>query len=191
MKKNVMSVLIASVLVLCSIVCVSFVYARVTKKLVISGYASMNNAGKWEVKFANLKSAEIIGTTEEIIKPTIQNSSTSIGNFNIKFYSPLDSISYQFDIVNDGTIDAIVDAISIAKPICNSISNNHDEESMVCNNLEYTLSYLDNSEVKTGDVLRKGESQPVILKLKYNGNDIPIDIVNISNLEVAIIYGQL
>ena len=173
-----------------AIICVSFVYASITSQLSIDGYASMNPA-KWSVHFQNLSNANLKGTALEVTKPTLQNNSTNISNFNVEFMNIKDGVSYTFDVINDGNLDAKVSSIFIPKPICTGTgSNSYEDENLICDNLNYYLTYADGTRILAGDSLDKGQSKSLILNLEYSGTQLPQNVVEISGLSITLIYTQ-
>lgn len=182
---------IGIILIVCtSIIGISFVYASVTSKLTINGYASMNPS-KWSIYFKNLSDANLKGTTIEVSKPTIQNNSTSISDFDINFINGMDGVSYTFDVVNDGSLDAKISSIVIPKPICIGTGENSFEDSnLICDNLTYNLTYIDGSKIQPGDTLDKGQTKSFILNLEYSNTELPKNKVEISGLSITLIYVQ-
>lgn len=139
-----------------AIISVSFVYASITSQLSIDGYASMNPA-KWSVNFQNLSNSNLKGNTIEVTNPILQHNSTNISNFNVEFQSVKDGVSYNFDVMNDGNLDAKVSSIFIPKPICTGTdSNYYEDKKLICDNLNYSLTYADGTKIKEGDILNKG-----------------------------------
>lgn len=189
-RKKVFSVIGVLIVACISIIGMSFVYASVTSKLSIDGYASMNSA-KWSVHFQNLSNASIKGTTIEITKPTLKNNSTSIGNFDVKFMNVNDGVKYTFEVINDGDLDAKISSIVIPKPICTGTGEtSYEDSNLICNNLNYSLTYSDGTEIKSGDILDKGQSKPFVLNLEYSGTQLPQNVVEISGLSITLIYVQ-
>ena len=173
---------LAIIAILIAIVGMSVSFASFSTKLDINGYAEMGTAN-WKIYFDNLSQAKITGTSEELLHPEIQGESTSISSFKVKFNSPMDAVSYTFDIVNDGGFDAKLTTLNIPKPVCRGNGESKDtDEQLVCNNLEYTLTKLDGTTLGLGDVIEKGERLTVQLTLFYKGNELPYEKVEISNL---------
>lgn len=189
-KKRIFSVIAILFIACISMTAISFAYASVTSKLSIDGYASMNTA-KWSVHFQNLSNANLKGTTLEITKPTLQNNSTSISNFNVEFMNVNDGVNYTFEVINDGSLDAKVSSIVIPKPICTGIgTTSYEDAELICNNLNYSLTYIDGTKIQTGDTLDKGQLKSFILNLEYSGTQLPQNVVKISGLSITLIYIQ-
>lgn len=191
MKTKKIFSLIGILFITCvSVIGISFTYASITSKLSIDGYASMNSM-KWSVHFQNLSNANLKGTTLEVNKPTLKNNSTSISDFEVKFMNINDGVNYTFDVINDGDLDAKISSIVIPKPVCTSTGDTaYEDSSLICDNLNYSLTYLDGTEIQIGDTLEKGQSKSLVLKLEYLGTKLPQNVVGISGLSIALIYVQ-
>lgn len=191
MKTKKIFSLIGILFITCvSVIGISFTYASITSKLSIDGYASMNSM-KWSVHFQNLSNANLKGTTLEVNKPTLKNNSTSISDFEVKFMNINDGVNYTFDVINDGDLDAKISSIVIPKPVCTSTGDTaYEDSSLICDNLNYSLTYLDGTEIQIGDTLEKGQSKSLVLKLEYLGTKLPQNVVEISGLSIALIYVQ-
>ena len=79
-------------------------FAALSQTLTINGTASVE-ASSWDVHFANLSEAKITGTAKELAKPTLTGDSLS--NVNVSLMKPGDKITYNFEIINNGTITAV------------------------------------------------------------------------------------
>ena len=177
---------------LVSIVAVSISYAAFTQNLNINGVANVQ-ASNWSVHFANLTNGVRNGTAVEQTTPTIKSGQTSIGDYAVTFYSPGDSITYTFDVVNDGDYDAKIAVLTKGTPTCTGSDSTSNTN--VCNNLEYTLTYTAGGQaVAQNDALRKNETKNMTLVLRYKttiGQDeLPTAQVNVSNLGITIQYSQ-
>ncbi len=186
-RRNRLIIIVAIVLAIASM---SMVYASMSTRLDIHGMASMSGAN-WDIHFDNLSRANIVGQAKELVHPTITQKSTTIGNYNVKLEQPFDAISYTFDIVNAGGLDAALTTLNISTPTCSGIGDNAlDDANTVCRNLNYKLTYMDGSVVKLGDTLNKKSSKKVKLTLEYKSDDMPVDEVKIDNLGIVLIYSQ-
>lgn len=80
-------------------------FAALSQTLTINGSANMDTA-TWDIHIENLKVGTIIGDAQVITEPTISSDGKSIENFKVSLTKPGDYVSYTFDFVNNGTIDA-------------------------------------------------------------------------------------
>lgn len=189
-EKKRTSKIIALIAIIIALLGLSFSFAAFSTNLNINGVGEMSGRD-WDVHFESLSNANLVGAAEELQKPTINENTTSISTFGVRFNEPSDSISYIFDIVNDGEMDAKLTTLSIPKPQCTGTgSNKENDENLVCNNLNYSLTYMNNEALRIGDVLKRNSSVKVKITLLYEGNELPFEKVNISNLGITLIYSQ-
>lgn len=166
-------------------------YAMVTTSLDIRGNMKMASAN-WDVHFGNLQPAKISGSAIELSKPSIVDESTSIVNVDVKLQQPSDSVTYLFDVINAGGIDAELSSYQIAKPICNGTGENAIlDAKMVCDNIKYEITYANDSMINIGDSLKTGEQKTLKLKLSFSGTQLPLNEVDISNISIALSYSQM
>ena len=177
---------------LVSIVAVSISYAAFTQNLNINGTANVQ-ATSWSVHFANLTNGVRSGTAVERTAPTIKSGRTDIGDYAVEFYTPGDSITYTFDVVNDGDYDAKISVLTKGTPTCSGTDSTSNTN--VCNNLEYTLTYTNGgAAVAQNDTLLVNETKNMTLTLRYKStigqNQLPSAEVTVSNLGITIQYAQ-
>ena len=135
MKNKKVGIISGGVLVLALVAMIGIVYAAYSQTLNINGDATVK-ANSWNIHFANLSDVELKGEAKEITKPTIKNNSTTIGDYSVLLSKPGDSIGYTFDIVNDGTFNAILDVIKIPTPTCTGTGESAEEDAAkVCKHL--------------------------------------------------------
>ena len=177
---------------LVGIIVISISYAAFTQSLNINGTGNVQ-ATNWSVHFANLSNAVTNGTAVERTAPTIKTGRTDIGDYAVDFYTPGDSITYTFDVVNDGDYDAKISVLTKGTPTCNGTDPTSNTN--VCANLEYTLKYTSGgSNVAVNDTLRKNETKNMTLVLRYKStigqNELPTAEVTVSNLGITLQYAQ-
>ncbi len=153
-----------------------------------------------------MKNAQInssLNTVKENTAPQLDNTTTVIQNYDVTLKNDGDSITYTFDVKNNGDIDAKITAIVMntgANLTCNSTSGSAADQATrntkTCANLNYTLTYVDGTAVQVNDKLAAGASKTMKLKLEYKlqpnqtDSDLPDDDVAVSDLGVTITYGQ-
>lgn len=185
-----------TVIAVAAVLMIGMVYAAFTQNLSINGSATVQKTS-WDIKFENLQTAVKTGTASEVTAPTL--TATKVGDYAVTFKTPGDSISYTFDVTNDGSFDAEINSITIPTPTCSSSSSDTDA-SNVCSYLTYTLKYADGdaaagNTVATGDELDSGVTRTMVLTLTYS-SDVTADKlptsgdVTISGLEIPIVYIQ-
>lgn len=191
-RKKLTQILLLTSIVLIIMV-VSYTYASISSTLKINGVnielANMD-AAVWNIKYQNLSNPTIVGEAVINMAPTLND--TLIGTFSIIFKKPNDSVSYNFSIVNKGNIDAKIGTF-IKKDInCMGKGKYAEEDAKsVCDNLVYTIKYtINGKDIKEEDLLASGESVNVTLTLKYIGEVLPKDKVEITGLGITIVYIQ-
>lgn len=172
---------------------IGIAYAAISQELYVNGNLNVNTKSAWKIKFTNLSIATIKGTAKEIIPPMINND-TKVGDYEVILPTPGDSITYEFDVLNDGTLDAELSSITISIPECREGDVVSQNARNVCNNTSHKLTYADGSTIQSGDILRAKESRRLKLSLEYSRNitieELPKNDIKINNLSVILIYVQ-
>lgn len=199
-KRGSKVVLLAFLLVV--VTCTSIAYALLSTTLTIKGNAKIN-AASWDIHFENLEKS----TTENgsfVTNPEIKDDVT-IETFDVELTAPEDSATIKVDIVNDGTLDAelssyVLGALTFANA---GTANDAGDATLVKNNVTYTLVYTeDTTAAQTGEViaagtpvaegqkLLAGQSVNVTLTLKFSGDSLPKDDVQITIGDTTLVYTQ-
>ena len=160
-------------------------FAALSSKLTINGSAKAQ-AGSWNIHFAKTLDMPTQTTgNASFTEPTL--SDTSILGFKATVTKPGDSVTYYFDIVNSGTVDALVDnyvfesgyqdcaATRVSDhPECKLYDFNSDgvingsDYSVIKASIKYGLYYTDNNkEIIAGDEIRAGETKHAKLVVEY------------------------
>lgn len=193
MDKNREVKIIAVVALLVAVVGLSVAYAALSTTLEISGNATINSAS-WDVKFVKVEQpAENVVGSASFVEPTV--TSTSITDYDIKLSIPGDSVTYDFKIVNQGSIDAKLGTVNIGSISCvDATTETATEEAIaVCNNLTYSVTYADGSEIKVGDDLAKsGGTRDAKITLTFNqtADTVPANAIKVNGLDITFIYNQ-
>lgn len=195
MEKDRGTKILAIVAICVAVVGLTVGFAAFSSTLSINGTGTVN-ASSWQVRFENLSAVTKTGTATEVTAPTINTDDTNIGDYDVTFTTPGDSISYTFDVANNGTFDAEVSTITIPTPTCTG--NGADattDAANVCNNLSYTLTYADGTAIVASDKITAGSKKTMKLTLTYSdavtADLLPKDDVKISNLGITILYSQV
>lgn len=182
------------VLVLAIVAVIGITYASLSQQLEINGEGTVK-ATTWEIKFANLGAATTVGSAVEVTAPTINTNDTKIGDYSVKLTKPGDEVSYTFDIVNNGEINAELSSYTLPTPTCTGNGDSAETDSTnICKNLNYSLTYSDGTPVAQNDTLNAGETKNLKLTLGYKttiaNSELPLNDVVISNLGITMIYAQ-
>ena len=188
-------------------------FAALSSKLTINGSAKAQ-AGSWNIHFTKTLDMPTQTTgNASFTEPTL--SDTSILGFKATVTKPGDSVTYYFDIVNSGTVDALVDdyvfrsgyldcsgSIVSDHPECKLYDFNSDgiisasDSSVWRVSIKYGLYYTDNNkEIKSGDTISAGETKHAKLVVEYLSSSkylLPdgIQITSIKNTPITINYVQ-
>lgn len=144
-------------------------YSALHTSLAISNNASAVSAN-WSIKFANISNV----TSGNAINIKTDNNSNTELIFDMQFNNIGDSITYNFDLVNDGNIDAKLSTL----PTLTNIPSNYT----------YTINYLDGTSIKENDTLPSGTTKSLKLTITCNSldNNIPQEI----NSKLVMLYIQ-
>ena len=210
-KDNSKISLITLLIVFC--VALSIGYSALSTTLKINGVANVDGMS-FKIEFQNLSEASLTGNAVKITDPVISEDKTELKSYNVNFLDPGDSISYTFQIANNGTINAKLSEILKDTISCEGYGNGEQatiDANNVCANLEYTLKYANeekhyndnnlnvsmSNDIEVNDVLNAGDVKDMILTLKYkspvDGATIeePQDDVSISGLGISLTYSQV
>ena len=92
-------------------------FAALSQTLTINGSAAVD-AASWDIHFENLTLSEKTGTAE--VSGTPQLTGTVISGINVSLNKPGDKIVYEFDLVNNGSIEAKLTNINVKNLISES-----------------------------------------------------------------------
>ena len=163
--------------ILILVIGISIGYAYLSSTLRIGGRTTMPGMG-WDVHFENAQ--EDSDSVAAVTPISLQRDNTKL-NFNTMLKVPGEKYSFTVDVVNKGTIDAMVDEILLT-----GLSINQSKIS------EFTVSYLDGTEITKNDLLKAGDSEKIRVSLKYL--DITKELLNSEDeemdLSVSIKYIQ-
>ena len=200
-------------LLIVSCVALSIGYSALSTTLKINGVANVDGMS-FKIEFQNLSEASLTGNAVKITDPVISEDKTELKSYNVNFLDPGDSISYTFQIANNGTINAKLSEILKDTISCEGYGNAEQaakDATNVCANLEYTLKYINEEEhfddsgssktysndIEVNDVLNAGDVKDMILTLKYKSPvdgvtiEEPEDDVSISGLGISLTYSQV
>jgi hypothetical protein len=180
--------IISIFILIIAVIGLSIAYAAMSEVLSITGTAKMNSAN-WNIKFNNL-SVEKTGNATFVL-PKL--SDTSLLDYEVNLTTPGDSVTFIFDVSNNGNINATIGSLTINKLECIGTGDNKvDDERIVCNNITYNLKYSDGTEVRKGDFLERGSTKTMKLSLIYDSDslELPNDDVTVKGLDINMIYNQ-
>lgn len=154
---------IVTAIVIALLLLISIGYAAISTTLKINGTANIA-ATSWNVYFENIQ--ETGGNVTPTTEPTINETETGV-TWAVNMEKPGDFYEFTVDVKNAGTLNA-----KIAE---NGIKNTELTETQkgVAN---YTVTYLDGTEIAEGDKLTKsgetvegiGDTRTIKVRVEYN-----------------------
>ena len=182
------------ILLIVLVFCLSIGYAALSSNLNITGSVRLGaTATNWNINFKNAKCTAY--NYAEAGNIEIKNN-TTLELSNIKLKLPNDYIICNFDIVNEGKIDAKITNVVYPKKdkftYTGSGSTKTTDEELIENNLITEMKYQDNTSIKIGDELKVKETKKAYIKISLSENmdNVPTNNISISNIFGQIIYEQ-
>lgn len=117
MEKTRKMKIISLIVLVVMILCLTVAFAALSQTLTINGSAQVDTAS-WDIHFENLTLSEKTGTAE--VSGTPQLTGTVISGINVSLNKPGDKIVYEFDLVNNGSIEAKLTNINVNNLISKS-----------------------------------------------------------------------
>lgn len=185
MERNRKIKILSLVALIVAVLGLGVAFAALSSQLTINGSAKAQ-AGSWNIHFAKTLDMPTQTTGDaSFTEPTL--SDTSILGFKANVTKPGDSVTYYFDIVNSGTVDALVEDYVFRSgyqdcsgrrvsdhPECKIYDFNSDgyvtasDSSVWRTSIKYGLYYTDNNkEIKSGDTISAGETKHAKLVVEY------------------------
>jgi hypothetical protein len=148
--------LIVIIILIAAIFCLSIGYASYNTLLQIDNSVSINPQ-KWLVNFTNISNATIVGNAKEKASPVLNATNIAL---NVELTSPGDSISYVFDVSNDGNLDAKLSSLPTITGIPETIKDS----------LNVNITYADGTALAVDDALDNGTSKKMKITISYKEN---------------------
>lgn len=183
---------------------ITVAYAALTQQLKINGTATVKSA-TWDVHFGTVSNGVATGyaTLPETDKlQTVTNNSTTIeGNIGT-LKAPGDTITYTFDIINNGDINAVVTGVTpeTLKLTCEPVATSGDAAAAktFCDQLTYSIQYTDGGKIQANDKLgKKGSAtatRNVTLTVGYTNTSeaqtLAKEDIRVTASPMTITYGQ-
>lgn len=164
-------------IVLISIFSLTIVYAALSVTLNITGNAEVV-ASTWDIHLDNVKvtSGSVSGTTPSITSPTTATFSTSLT-------TPGDFYEFTIDVVNDGTIDAMIDSVT-KEPTLTETQAKY---------LNYIIEYENGESINTKQLVSKNSYVRLKVKVEFRKDITASDLPTTSetlNLAFTVNYVQ-
>ena len=164
-------------IVIISIFTLTVVYAALSTQLTIAGNAGVVGS-TWDVHLENpiVTNGSVSDTLPVIVDPTK-------ATFNVNFNLPGDFYEFTIDVVNDGTVDAMIDSVVKAPELTT-------EQAKYFN---YDVTYQSGESITTKQLVNSGSFVRLKVRLEYKENltasDLPISTTSLS-LGFTLVYSQ-
>ena len=159
------------------LVAISIGYAYLTSVLKINGTTNISK-NTWDVHFEDIS---MITNTTDSSEPTLTEEDTVI-NFTTNLKVPTDEYSFSVKVVNAGSIDAMLSEVVKA-----GVSTTQAKYT------EFSVTYLDGTEINVKDKLGAGKSLPLKVVVRYKDDitaaDLPSSDQTLS-LSMTLTYVQ-
>ena len=154
----------------------SIAYAALNAVLIISGNAEVA-ASNWNIHLENAKVKNGSATSDV---PIISGNSLI---FSTTLNMPGDYYEFTVDVVNEGTIDAMIESVTTT-PELDASQKKY---------LKYEVSYANGESIDVKQTLTKKTSMPIKVRLEYRndlvGSDLPSSSITLS-FNVTLVYSQ-
>ena len=158
------------VVLLMFLFCISIGYAVLNKTFTITGNSEVKQ-NTWDIHFENIQIKN--GSVDSIVEPTIDNSKLNI-NFDVSLALPGDFYQFTFEVVNDGTIGAMVDSIVKTPELT-------EEQKKYIN---YIIEYQNGETIQAKQLLDAGEFVRIKVRVEYRADideyDLPTTTTNLT-----------
>ena len=153
-------------------------YSVFSTTLTIDGTSDISSA-TWEIYFANL---QVTSGSVSAPTPSIVNNRTI--SFSATLAEPGNYYEFYVDIVNNGSLNAKLDSITISPELTGTLANYFD----------YTVSYVDGVPIQVNDALNANASEKIKVRVEYKQNTLhslyPTSNVNLSfGLQMTYVHG--
>ena len=166
------------VVLLLLLVGISIGYAAIATTLNINGNTTIEKAS-WDIHFENL--VKTTGSEVATVEASIDDTKTLI-EYTVTLPKPGDFYEFTVDIVNNGTIDAMISEV-----LKQGLTTEQEKY------ISYTAAYSDGMALEEKDYLKSGESQNIRVRVKYRdditSSDLPTENQALS-LKFMVTYIQ-
>ena len=154
-------------LALFALIGITIGYAVLSTTLNINGKSTISK-NTWDVHFDNINVTD--ESVEAVKLPTIEDDTTV--DFEIALNMPGDFYEFTVDVVNNGTIDAMIESIN-KTPILT------EEQAKY---LDYTITYQNNLEITSKQLVKKDESVRLKVRVEIRKDIDPSDLPEVGEV---------
>ncbi|MBP5679125.1 MAG: hypothetical protein J6X28_04785 [Bacilli bacterium] len=172
-------------LLLFLIVIISVGYAVIQSGLSINGTSQIHDVS-WDVHFDNIQvstGSVAIGTGDQAA--TITPTNLTEITYTVTLNKPGDYYEFTVDVVNGGTIDAMISSVSS--------QINGENISTLPNYLVYSATYADSTPIQNNHLLAASSSETYLIRIGYNRDITEEDLLSITptfNLSFGVNFMQ-
>jgi len=160
-----------------SLISLTVVYASLSVVLNISGSSEIT-ASSWNIHLDNVK---VKSGSVSANAPVISGNSTLA--FDVELNMPGEFYEFTVDVVNEGSIDAMIDSV-VKTPELTSEQAKY---------IKYEITYENGESISTNQILKKGTATPIKVRLEYRkdivASDLPSSATELS-LKLTLVYVQ-
>ena len=164
-------------LILVCVFTLTIAYAALNAVLTIQGSAQVTSAD-WDIHLANPKVTSGSATTNV---PQIKTNSTM--DFSTTLNMPGDFYEFTVDVVNSGSIDAMIESV-IKNPELDASQKKY---------LNYEITYQNGESITTKQTLSKGTTMPIKVRIEYRKDLVASDLPTTNttlNMSLTLEYVQ-
>ena len=166
------------ILIVVLLICITIGYAVLNSTLNINGKSNISK-NTWDIHFDNIKVTN--GSVEAVKLPSIEDS-TTVG-FEVALNLPGDFYEFTVDVVNSGTINAMIE----------NIEKTTDLTQQQSKYLNYIIQYENGEEITTKQIVNSNESIKLKVRVEYKKDitsaDLPANTETI-NFGFNVLYVQ-
>ena len=157
-----------NVLIILLLICISIGYAVLSTTLNINGKSTISK-NTWDVHFDNVQVTD--GSVEAVKIPTIEGNTTV--DFEVGLNLPGDYYEFTVDVVNNGTIDAMIESIE-KTPELTSAQQKY---------LNYIIEYQNEEQIQSNQIVNSGKFLRLKVKIEFKKD---IDVSDLSEIDLSL-----
>ena len=157
-----------NVLIILLLICISIGYAVLSTTLNINGKSTISK-NTWDVHFDNVQVTD--GSVEAVKIPTIEGNTTV--DFEVGLNLPGDYYEFTVDVVNNGTIDAMIESIE-KTPELTTAQQKY---------LNYIIEYQNEEQIQSNQIVNSGKFLRLKVKIEFKKD---IDVSDLSEIDLSL-----
>ncbi len=170
---------------------ISIGYAALTSTLKINGSATITK-NTWSVYWDNIGNIKKGSNVIETSRASINQMNNTLINFDVTLNEPGDYYEFQVDAVNAGTLDAMVNIVTVIV--------NDDDNATLPSYLNLSIKYADDTDIEKYHLLPKADNStnPIVptterfkVKIELASDISAEDLEDISDMEMYNITLQI